>query len=69
MAMPTAIITSLQTNASTYADNMTYAFSPFHPQLALGSMLSNLRRMTRPQMGVSYIPQTTSSMNTLKCVR
>jgi len=39
--MPTTMMTDLQTNAFTYVDNATTAFSPYNTHLALGSALTN----------------------------
>lgn len=61
--METLMMADLQINASTYVDNNMIIFSPHSPQVASGSTLSNPSRMTQPQTRLSYVPQTTPSLN------
>jgi hypothetical protein len=48
--MPTTKMAGLQTNASTYVDNATTAFSPYNTHLASGSALSILVRNGQPSI-------------------
>jgi len=57
--MPTTMMSDLQTNASTYADNTTTVFPPYNTHLASGYALSNPSQNSQPSL-------TTSSLMSLE---
>lgn len=61
--METLMMADLQINSSTYVDNNMIVFLPHSPQVASGSTLSNPSRTAQPQTWMSYVPQTTPSLN------
>lgn len=65
--MPTAIMTGLQSSASTYTYNNATTASPFNPYVMSGSAISNTDRITQPGGSAKHIRYICTTMTPLTC--